>query len=365
MSRYVFLGRPALSLLSCALLAVACGNDSNSGSGTPGTGGANGSGGSTASTGGSSTSSGGSTTGNGGSTTGNGGSTGTGGATATGGAAASGSGGAAGSGAAGGAGTGGTADDGGTDPDSGPAPAPSGCRTNADCAAAPGKPLCDAKNDKCVACHTNAQCSAKEECVKNACTPLATCKSSLDCASGSEGKTICDKPNGVCVQCTASSDCGDGKVCTNRVCHTSCDSDNDCMPLHMLCNKGFTFTNQCTECTASSECGAGKYCEAGECVSFTCTPSQQSCAQNNVVQCNDTGSDVIPQMQCTLNLLAPVCMLQGDNAKCVGTCEDKKRDGLETDVDCGGPGCPRCEKGKSCSASTDCSSSKCTSSKCE
>jgi Cys-rich repeat protein len=255
-------------------------------------------------------------------------------------------------------------DDGGTDPDSGPAPGPTGCRTNADCAAAPGKPLCDAKNDKCIACHTNAQCSAKEECVSNACVALAACKSSLDCASGAAGKTICDKNNGVCVQCTTGSDCGDGKVCTNRVCHTSCNSDNDCTPLHMLCNKSFTFSNQCTECTASSECGAGKYCEAGQCVAYTCTPSQQSCVQNNVVQCNDTGSDVIPQMQCTLNLLAPTCLVQGDNAKCVGACEDKKKNGLESDVDCGGT-CTRCEKGKACSSNNDCSSSKCTSGKCE
>jgi hypothetical protein len=101
-------------------------------------------------------------------------------------------------------------------------------------------------------------------------------------------------------------------------------------------------------------------------VPYTCKPAQQSCTQNLVVECNDTGSDVIPLQQCTLALLTtPVCIVDGDNAKCVASCEDHKRDALETDVDCGGPMCPRCSNGKACVANTDCTSNKCTSSKCE
>jgi hypothetical protein len=137
------------------------------------------------------------------------------------------------------------------------------------------------------------------------------------------------------------------------------------MSMHMLCNKGLTFGGQCTECTTSTECPSGKYCEAGQCVAYTCKPAQQSCTQNLVVQCNDTGSDVIPQQQCTLALLTPACIVDGDNAKCVALCEDGKHDALESDVDCGGPMCPRCSKGQACAANTDCSSNKCTSGKCE
>ncbi|MEZ4296722.1 MAG: hypothetical protein R3B70_17275 [Polyangiaceae bacterium] len=36
------------------------------------------------------------------------------------------------------------------------------------------------------------------------------------------------------------------------------------------------------------------------------------------------------------------------------TCEDGKTNGLETDRDCGGPDCPKCEKDKDCLAASDC-----------
>ncbi len=42
------------------------------------------------------------------------------------------------------------------------------------------------------------------------------------------------------------------------------------------------------------------------------------------------------------------------------SCSDGIRDGLETDVDCGGPACPRCALGKYCATNTDCSSGVCT-----
>jgi Cys-rich repeat protein len=361
MSSFSVRPRSSLWSLSLVLLVAACGSDSKSDSGPSGTGGGSGAGG-VVSTGGTSPSAGGTVTGaggaspSGGALTGGAG-TGTGGTAGTGGSMSSG-------GGAGVATDGGSGDDGGTPEDAGP-PAPKGCRINADCATVQGKPLCDAKNNTCVACHTNSQCPATAECVQNSCKPLAMCKSSLDCASGAAGKTICDKANGACVECVASADCGDGKVCTNRVCHTACTSDNECMSLHMLCNKGLSFGGQCTECTASSECAAGKYCESGQCVPLSCTPAQQSCSGDVVVQCNDTGSDVIPQQQCPLALIVPACIVDGDNAKCVGYCEDKKLDALESDVDCGGPLCPRCDKGKACTAASDCTSNKCTSKKCE
>jgi hypothetical protein len=254
-----------------------------------------------------------------------------------------------------------TADGGGVLSD-GAAP-PASCRTNADCTSA-DTPLCEAAMGKCIACHTNADCSNTEECTNGACTKLKECQNSLDCASAPGGKSICDKSNGVCVACTADADCGTGKVCTNRVCYASCSSDNDCTAKHMLCNQGFAFGGQCTACVVSSDCDAGKYCESGACVPQTCKPSQQSCSGNTVVQCNDSGSGVSTLTPCTLALFSS-CILDGDNAKCVGQCEDQKKDGLETDVDCGGPACSRCSAGKACVLPTDCSSGKCTSSKCK
>jgi len=46
------------------------------------------------------------------------------------------------------------------------------------------------------------------------------------------------------------------------------------------------------------------------------------------------------------------------------TCANGKKDGTETDVDCGGAGCAPCAKSKVCKAPTDCATGFCTGGKC-
>ncbi len=41
------------------------------------------------------------------------------------------------------------------------------------------------------------------------------------------------------------------------------------------------------------------------------------------------------------------------------TCSDGVKNGSETDVDCGGPTCPRCASGRSCASNTDCATARC------
>jgi hypothetical protein len=60
------------------------------------------------------------------------------------------------------------------------------------------------------------------------------------------------------------------------------------------------------------------------------------------------------------------------NGRCVAhktspaapTCSDGIRNGNETDVDCGGPTCPKCATGKTCASGTDCVSGVCTNGVC-
>jgi hypothetical protein len=47
------------------------------------------------------------------------------------------------------------------------------------------------------------------------------------------------------------------------------------------------------------------------------------------------------------------------------TCADAIENGLETDVDCGGDACPPCGLGASCLGDADCSTSACKAGKCE
>jgi hypothetical protein len=47
-----------------------------------------------------------------------------------------------------------------------------------------------------------------------------------------------------------------------------------------------------------------------------------------------------------------------------GSCSDSTLNGNETDVDCGGPDCPKCSLGKTCQGDADCSSGACDTSVC-
>jgi hypothetical protein len=47
------------------------------------------------------------------------------------------------------------------------------------------------------------------------------------------------------------------------------------------------------------------------------------------------------------------------------TCANTVLDPGETDVDCGGPNCPQCANGKSCTSSTDCQSGVCSAGVCQ
>lgn len=49
---------------------------------------------------------------------------------------------------------------------------------------------------------------------------------------------------------------------------------------------------------------------------------------------------------------------------CADACSNGQKDGDESDVDCGGPMCGKCENNKSCTAATDCKSGECTEGKC-
>jgi hypothetical protein len=46
------------------------------------------------------------------------------------------------------------------------------------------------------------------------------------------------------------------------------------------------------------------------------------------------------------------------------SCADKQQDGLETDVDCGGPTCARCPNFDKCLVGSDCQSGVCQNSRC-
>ncbi|WAS91258.1 lamin tail domain-containing protein [Nannocystis punicea] len=54
----------------------------------------------------------------------------------------------------------------------------------------------------------------------------------------------------------------------------------------------------------------------------------------------------------------------GTTTGVVESCEDGQHNGSETDVDCGGPGCPACADGSACAADSDCAGASCVDQVC-
>src|SRR6185436_10208048 len=96
------------------------------------------------------------------------------------------------------------------------------------------------------------------------------------------------------------------------------------------------------------------------CAAPTCSDGFQN-ADESDVDCGGTSCALTP---CSYGRQCKV------NADCVGgscsqnlcrnpTCNDKVRNGIETDVDCGGGACAACPKGKSCNDGGDCITGAC------
>ena len=148
-----------------------------------------------------------------------------------------------------------------------------------------------------------------------------------------------------CTNACKNAVCGDGIVGPGEACDDGNQVDDD------ACG------NDC----ALASCGDGKLqpgeaCDDGNqidtdaCLS-TCVKAAcgDGFVQANVEACDDGNSDETDM--CTTLCKAPAC-------------DDAIKSGKETDIDCGGPTCMKCDLGKACLAATDCKSSACSQDKC-
>lgn len=62
------------------------------------------------------------------------------------------------------------------------------------------------------------------------------CVNSLDCVDRNDGLSICDTGSGRCVECVVPADCDGDLSCSFNRCVPTCNSDNDCTPLGLLCD---------------------------------------------------------------------------------------------------------------------------------
>lgn len=246
----------------------------------------------------------------------------------------------------------------------------------------------DCGGPSCTGCAPGAHCNGSDDCQSGECGgPLGNdrCEAlhcgnhvqdldesdvdcgGLDCDGCEEGQ-LCQQAadcytqyclDGVCGQrCRDSDDCGSRGACVDGSCVYCADSD-ECGP------------SQCTGDVAEAR-GLVCACRSGW---FVCV--QPSC-QNGLE--DDDESDVdCGGSSCAACAVGHVCDIAQDCSSgfCSGnyedsvshcfpeSCHDGLRNGEETDVDCGGSSCPKCDRGGRCQIEDDCEARlSCTDSVC-
>jgi hypothetical protein len=93
-------------------------------------------------------------------------------------------------------------------------------------------------------------------------------------------------------------------------------------------------------------------------------PARCGDGQGCITDCDCGGGEV-----CTVKMGVKVCGVSPTEAgapdcSSVFICQDHKKNGAESDIDCGGPDCPACPDGKTCTGDTDCANGYCLNLKC-
>jgi hypothetical protein len=166
---------------------------------------------------------------------------------------------------------------------------------------------------------------------------------------------MCDGA-GKCVACLKSGDCPNGQSCDrSHACVALSCTDVDCGGV-------------CPPCALGKKCVNDFDCVSGACDTFTLTCIADKCVDHRrdgnesdvdcggpcVARCQ-LGQGCVYTTDCASN----AC--DGISRVCVADqCADHYQESSETDVDCGGSNaCPRCPKNGRCLTNTDCQSGSC------
>jgi hypothetical protein len=160
---------------------------------------------------------------------------------------------------------------------------PPRCMGATDCAANPGRGVCDTASGRCVQCVASSDtCPATEHCngATNTCEP--GCRSDDGCTAsggpvdgGAGPRARCDVANHTCVECVTNEHCPSGTLCVGSVCVTGCTAERAC-PSGQTCCSGACVDgatnlahcgrcdNRCAVANAMSLCLNGN-CGVGAC----------------------------------------------------------------------------------------------------
>lgn len=213
-----------------------------------------------------------------------------------------------------------------------------------------------------IRCQTPADCPQAgsgcylRECVGGVCG-LREAPAGTPVASQVEGdcqRVVCDASGSSVTEPDEGDVFHDGNECSADLCGAD-GSSNPPVAERTPCSAGVCDgQGSCVDCVIDDDCGGTDRCISKQCVPATCGNGQldpgetdTDCGGSLCPRC-DTGAGCEGDADCK----SKVC--DGDVCQ-APSCEDGELNGSESDVDCGGAsGCERCDTGKLCAQPGDC-----------
>jgi hypothetical protein len=206
-------------------------------------------------------------------------------------------------------------------------------------------------------------------CANNACSEMP--KPDLTPVSmqamGDCQRVVCDGMGGTKMEDDDTDVANDMKACTMDSCTNGMAVHTPVAPGSACAENGGTkcnATGDCVQCTVPMDCTmANEVCKMGLCVPDTCVNASMDGMETDLdcggPECNPCGTN----KNCMMGTDCVSMVCTGNKCQ-AAACNDTVKNGSETDVDCGGS-CPGCADGQMCADPTDCMSGVCANNVCQ
>jgi hypothetical protein len=224
----------------------------------------------------------------------------------------------------------------------------------------------------CIACDIGGECQVGKDCKSGVCKAgvcqAPTCADGV--SNGAETDVDCGGPAcGMCavgLKCVYPGDC-QTSICVGGQCRTpDCtDGIKNGVETDIDCGGG-----NCPKCDPLKKCLVYTDCMQGVCANLVC---QAASCKDGVKNGDETDIDCggsacgscLPSKGCVNDTDCVQGICNTSTHVCdPPSCTDLIRNGTETDIDCGGGGCPVCDDGRGCVNDNDCAAKSCVLGAC-